>query len=579
MSEAFDPDKYLAAKAAQPAAFNPDAYLAQVQGARAAPQVGGGETFVNKGVDALPTGRITTNILSTLALQAGKALGAGSPTVELTPQALAEAKARGMNVDQSDAIPGVMDTYRQQRDRFASRTEAGAEQNPLASGLGTATGTALSLLAPLPKASVGAGAGGRIASNALTGGAYGALNAATNGPADLTQGQVGQFARDALGVDALHQGWKDAKDGNIGRSLLDLMGAGGIGGLATGGVLGAGIEGARATGITGKLGDALKRLAIDKGRKVLTNGADQLSTRAAVPEAAVEEAIRSKAIVPFGTNQGAASRLEGLTENVGDQYGEIIAELEAKGAKGPDARAVADDLLGRGAALERNTMDNALPREYLNQADNLLGKAGPQGELGLTQAEKLKRSLQKMANYNRVNEPTMNEVHRDIASAMRSANEGAIAQAGQAAGPGSEIAALADQFGPVKGRLANLYEAENAAARGAARGAQRGAGSDFGLKTAVVALGSGHPELIPGVVASNVLKSRGGSTVASYGLKLSDLLGNTGQGGGAGRMAELLANALRGEPAPMSALPVDDEEARRRALIEAIRGQGGGMPR
>jgi hypothetical protein len=150
------------------------------------PEVGAGETFVNRAVNMLPAGRAITDTLSTAVMQGAKALGVGESGVKFTPQAQAELDAQGVQ-RQPNAIPGVVDTYRDMRDTRAQRTAAGSKQNPWAGRAGALTGFGLSLLAPGPKAP-GVGLGSSVA----TGAGYGALAGLTDGKADLTKGEFGQ---------------------------------------------------------------------------------------------------------------------------------------------------------------------------------------------------------------------------------------------------------------------------------------------------------------------------------------------------------------------------------------------------
>lgn len=148
---------------------------------RAPPQVGAGETFVNRTVNAIPGGRLVTDALSAAALELGSS---GGTRATLTPQAQEELQAMGEEV----ATPeGLLERYRQVRDRRAERTELGSEQNPWAGRAGTALGIGLSALAPLPKF-----AGKGLMPAVKTGAGYGAFEGATNGQADLTRGEVGQ---------------------------------------------------------------------------------------------------------------------------------------------------------------------------------------------------------------------------------------------------------------------------------------------------------------------------------------------------------------------------------------------------
>jgi hypothetical protein len=161
------------------------------------PKVGPAETFVNRAVNMIPGGRPVVDSLSTAAMQAAKALGVGESGVQFTPEAQAEIKQMGVE-EQPEAIPGVVDTYRDMRDTRAQRTETGSEQNPWAGRAGALTGFGLSLLAPLPKAS-GSGLGASV----KTGAGYGALAGATDGKADLTRGEFGQALVDTAGGAAL----------------------------------------------------------------------------------------------------------------------------------------------------------------------------------------------------------------------------------------------------------------------------------------------------------------------------------------------------------------------------------------
>lgn len=584
MSEAFDPDAFLAATSAKDVSFDPDAFLAEKAPTRTKPQVGAGETFLNKAGEALPAGRPLSMALATLFGQGAKALGVGSPGARLTPQAQAEldagagdiapAERTALRAGPRNALPGVLEMYRQLRDRAAERTAAGEEQNRLAGKAGTVFGTGLSIAAPfLPKASAGSGAAGRILSNALTGAGYGVVNGATNGRADLTKGEVGQFLKDAAGSEGLTQAAEDAKAGKYGRAALDVASSGGIGGGLTGGALGAVGEGVRAA--ARPLAESIKAGALSQGRRALLSGADSLSRRTPVADAAVEEAIRSGAMPAFSNTKGILKRLGGVVEEADQQRQSIIGALEAKGVKGPDARAVADQLVTKGAAVERNTLNNALPAKYLEQADNLLGKAGPNGELGLTQAEKLKGSAQDLAKYGKFEETPLNEVNRDIAATIRQANEDAIAKAAQASSGDTELQALNSQFVPAKQRLGNLLQAEEAATRGASREANRG---HFGLKQTMhgaAAIASGHGLLAaPLAMGSHFLQTRAPSAVANYGLSLADILRGAPQvtAPASGKLMELLSGALGPRPSMTPAMAEKPKQQRLQALAEALRG-------
>lgn len=154
---------------------------------RAPPEVGAGETFVNRAVGMIPGANRLVDAVSAGLLEAG---ASGGERATLTPQARAELLAMGEQVPEER---GLVDTYREVRDRRAARTEAGSEQNPWAGRAGALTGFGLSLLAPLPKAP-GTGVGSSVA----TGVGYGALGGLTEGKADLTRGEVGQAIEDTV---------------------------------------------------------------------------------------------------------------------------------------------------------------------------------------------------------------------------------------------------------------------------------------------------------------------------------------------------------------------------------------------
>lgn len=514
---------------------------------------GPAETANAKAAEAIPLGVPIANVLSAALMQQARRLGgAGQPRARLGKAAEAQMRRLGasandpnvvgpIEVREAPEMPGPIEEYRNIRDERATRTARGQAENPNAANVGTGVGLGLSILAPLPKVSLGAKsavAGGkavtgtqRVLSNALTAAGYGGVMAAEKSKGDLTKGEFGTVLGDAA----------------LGTGL----------GLGLGGILGLGMEGLNRSGATEKVAQWLKDRGIDQGRKVLTNGADQLSRRKELPAPVVEEAIRSDAIKALGTHEGAASRLKQLTGEVGDEYGQIISALEARGVKGPDAKQIADELVSEANRLRPETMTEALPNAYERAADQIRGKVvDPQsGRLGLRQAERLKRSLQDEAMYGKVEETPLNMIKRDIASRMRGANEKAIEEA---AISDPSLAPIADRFVPVKQRLGRLLEAESAAARGTARGAQRGANSDFGFKSAAAAVAAGQPALIGAGMASNVMKARLPSTIAERGLHLSDLLRNQ-SGGEVGRAEEIIRQAFKSG---------DDEKLK--ALIKAL---------
>lgn len=162
-----------------------------------APEVGEGETFLNKAVNMVPAGGLLTDLASTGLMEY---MGGGTPGARLTEKAKAELAAMGEPVEQRT----LTDVYRRLRDVRRARTEAGEEQNPLAALAGTGTGLGLGMLAPLPKftprGGEAAGLGARVGAGALTGAGYGGLAGLTSGDADLAGGDVaGWLGEGALG--------------------------------------------------------------------------------------------------------------------------------------------------------------------------------------------------------------------------------------------------------------------------------------------------------------------------------------------------------------------------------------------
>lgn len=310
-------------------------------------------------------------------------------------------------------------------------------------------------------------------------------------------------------------------------------------------------------------GEGLQRLGINFGRKALLNGADSLS-RNITPDEAVREALRfgphgeAPAILPMGTAGGAYRRLEGRVDDLGSIYGDIVQRLEAEGVQGPEARALADQMVNRAAEENLATGANkSVPNLFMREAQNVENLANPQtGRLGLTQGEAIKRDLQAQAraDYHKTGPGTpIGNARKEVASLVRQANEDAVEAAGRAAPPNSEVSELAESFAPVKQRLSRTIQARDAAERGAQKGANR---SWLGL-AGKMALASGNPTQMAGALASGGgMMNRLSSTAAStaYGLGaasrgasglMSQLPAHTGQvlGGVTGREgADLVIN-------------------------------------
>jgi hypothetical protein len=298
------------------------------------------------------------------------------------------------------------------------------------------------------------------------------------------------------------------------------------GGMAKDAALGAGVGAAFGGG--GKLAiDALPGLAakardvaVSQGRRVLTGGANPLAVKQPLSEEAVLEAFKQGAIKPLSNVRTANAVLEKSREDLGQQYAQILEQLEAKGVTGPQAQQLAHDLLAESQTLSANSLNSPKPALFQGTAEELAGKpVDAQGRLGLMQAENMKRTLQREATYGNVTDKLGNEAKKDIASRMRAAIEDEVAaQAGKAP---QESAA----FEPVKDQLSRVIEASNAAQKGAAQYERRAA---LGLPEYIMGAGelaSGHPLRGAATLGiTKLLRSRMASTNAVGAKKTADIL-------------------------------------------------------
>lgn len=491
MAEAFDPKRYL-----------------QQTAAPAPPQVGPGEAFLNRAVNAVPLGNTLVNALTAIR-QRDK-----GERSRLTPQARAELEAMGEQEVQAPEPAGLVDTYRLVRDTRKERTEAGAEQNPKAAAAGTATGIATSILAPLPKVSVGSGAAGRVASAGLTGAGYGALDALEHGEADLTKGEVGTAAKEAAGGAAL----------------------GGAMGLAAGGIT---------EGLAKILPGALRRLAIREGRQHIQGGSDIMAVgREPLSDAAVEEVLKRNLIKPLSTTESTYPRIEAAADEQGRLLGAIVDELEAQGVRGPRVKELADEIYQRYLETNAVTSANKAPANvFKDEARNIQELAYPAGgaladdgarvvegpptdRLGLKQAEKLKQRLQDDARFDKRTPTGKEESLRETASRVRQANEDAIQEAAMVPGVSPRVQELNAQFVPQKGVVGRLLEAEEAASRGSVKALGRNPVTMKDTTTAAaIATSAGAPALTPLVARGlSSIRRSAGSTTATEAYALSEAL-------------------------------------------------------
>jgi hypothetical protein len=314
----------------------------------------------------------------------------------------------------------------------------------------------------------------------------------------------------------------------------------GLAGAALGGLMGAALPNPAALAPAQTLGERLRGTAINQGRKTLTGNSAPMATRKPLSDEAIQAAYDVGAIRPLGTVESAAERLTVAREAAGDRYAQIVAALEAKGIKGPNAILLARKLAAEADAIETNSLGSPAPGMYRDISLELQGlRQGMHGpvagvpkvspapfadkRLRLTQAEDMKRSLQRAAQGEYVKEGPQSlsgEAKTDLASTLRQAIEDAVtAQAHLAP---EEAAA----FVPVKQRVGALIEASNAANRGAARAANR---QQFGLGPKVLAGGALASGNVPGAAATligtSALRNRGPATLgwaANKGANLAD---------------------------------------------------------
>lgn len=349
-----------------------------------------------------------------------------------------------------------------------------------------------------------------FAANLLGGGAVAAgLPAFLAAKGATLPAKIASGAASAAPVGAAY-GLGGSESETLGGQAADTF-IGGLGGALVGGAMP--IAGAALRGVAGPAADWLKKTAINQGRKVLTGNSGTISVKKPLSEGAVQSALDEGAIRPFGTTQGAAERLSQSREAVGDIYGDLVAALEAKGVTGPDAAALAQRLAAEGQAVANRSLGSPAPGMYRDVAEELAGKvAPPQSRLGLTQAEDMKRTLQRAAQSEYVKEGRQSlggEAKVDIARALREAIESEV----QAQAPKAPAEAAA--FEPVKRRLGNIIEASTAADTAAARASRnRGISLTDTIAGAAGMSSAGVPGAAAMAMANKLGRTRGPATVS-----------------------------------------------------------------
>lgn len=337
-------------------------------------------------------------------------------------------------------------------------------------------------------------AGGQVAGAAplavATGGGGAAQMIATGGALGAATGLGDSKAEDAAGM------------------LKDTAEGGALGALLPAGVLGLGKA-------VPALAGALRSGANATGRRVLRNVGGSISAKVPVSPEAVQEAFQSGVFKTFGTAKGAASRLEAIRAQLGDQKGRIVDALEKAGITGPEAETLAQQYAAEAVSRGSSSMNPSVPRVFESAAEQVGSKPAPGGRLGLRQAEELKGSLQDMADsaYKQLEPHELANAKKGAAAIMRQAVEDSLAQ--QAAGASPETQAIASQFVPVKQRLGRIIEASDVAREGVARAANR---HGFSLGDMVLSSGAmAHGGPLGGAlsaVSTPILRGRLPSTAA-----------------------------------------------------------------
>lgn len=536
---------------------------------RTVPQVGAGETALNSTVEAIPLGGRLRDLLATALSGSDRGVRA-----RLTPKAREELRRMNEEVPAAADEPrhGFWDEYRGVRDMMRERGQAGAEQNPNAARLGTAAGIGLSVLAPLPAVSfVGKGAAvgkkatgaarllqlarspaaARLGSATATGGAYGALSGATEGEADLTHGDI--------------------------RGVLEDTARGAGSGAAWGAAGGAMAEGAR-------LGaPLLRRYALQKARENIQGGSDiAAATRHPMRDASVEQVLDDGLIAPLATTRDTYGRISEAADREGEELGRLVAELEKRGVKGPDARSLAENLMERYRREWKTNLNDAEAEVFSEAADKLVSRAGPapgvsgpaQPNLGFAQTERLKSNAQKQARFDRLRLSGTDEARQEVASAIRQANEDQVAawMAEKGRGRGDKI--MGGKFKSQKRVVGNYLDAQAAAERAASKQMQK---PSVGLTDTIMGAAAGGGNLLTSAFLANMnagVRSRFPSTAAvgTEALRKSLVSGRAGERLGVGGASFGPLAADEAERWANAQDPNDEKlSPQLRALIELLR--------
>lgn len=301
--------------------------------------------------------------------------------------------------------------------------------------------------------------------------------------------------------------------------------------------------------IAARMRQWLEESAIKQGRRVLLNGADALAGNKELPAEAVRETLSSGAMPPFRTTQDVYKNLETLAEMRGENYGDILKRLQGAGVEGPNVEALAGKFESTFADRWKNSGANkSIADIFAAEADNVRAVApremvpapfppgvtagGPppmveqvRPNLPLDQAEEIKRVLQKEARWDKLRLTGLDEAKQEVSSAYREAIENSIAEAGEKAPLGSEVAELASEFMPAKQQLARTIAARDAAERGTAAAAKRRGISLTDYLSAAAAAGAGPAGQLLAAAGNNFARNRGTSAWAAGAYRGSNFMG------------------------------------------------------
>lgn len=293
------------------------------------------------------------------------------------------------------------------------------------------------------------------------------------------------------------------------------------------------------------------------GRNAIAGVTNSLARRKPLPPEVVEQAFKVGAIRPGYNVENVANKLQDAADPLSQRYGEILADLEAKGVTGPNAQQMAAQLAKDAQQASNTTIIGTRADALQNTADALMSKptVNANRDLGLMQTELMKRELQSAAANDYVKEGSKSlsgAARKEIAGRFRGAIEDAVAS--QASKAPDEAAA----FVPVKEELSRTLQALGAAREGAARYARR---TPFGLHEAIgmaSGIATGNPVEAAGAAGlMHVLKDRGASTLAS-----------------AFHGGSRAVGALGGAPVPAPTGGVVIPESLRESFIDWLRRRG-----